>query len=108
MSRTIVQINFQFTSTPTEFDALVTPLAEPIGATPGLAWKIWLMNEDSKEAGGIYLFENRETAQAYLSSQLIRDLAAHPTIVHVIVKLFEPLDKLSKITRGPLAMPQTA
>ncbi len=104
MSKTILQINFQFTAPHADYTALVTPLAEPIAATPGLGWKIWLMNETDREAGGIYLFESREAAQAYLGSQLIKDFAAHPMIAHVSVKMFEPDEVLSKITRGPLAV----
>jgi hypothetical protein len=102
MSKTIVQINFHFSSSLPEYTALVTPLADPIAAMPGLGWKIWLMNEVDREAGGIYLFESREAAQAYVSSEIIKALGAHPMISNVSVKMFEPDETLSKVTHGPL------
>lgn len=102
MSKTILQINYQFTSSLADFTSLVTPMAQPISAVPGLAWKIWLINEAAQEAGGIYLFENREAAQAFVGSDAVQNFAAHPTIANVTAKMFEPDATLSKITRAPL------
>jgi hypothetical protein len=102
MAKTILQINYQFTSSLADFTKLVTPMAQPISAVPGLAWKIWLINETDREAGGIYLFENREAAQAFVGSDAVKSFASHPTITNVSAKLFEPDEALSKITRAPL------
>lgn len=102
MSKTILQVNYQFTSSLADFKALVTPAAEPIAAVPGLVWKIWLMNEGGKEAGGIYLFESREAAQAFANSDTIKGFAAHPAIANLNAKMFAPDEALSKITRAPL------
>ena len=104
MSKTILQINYQFTSSLTDFTAMVTPLAEPISGVPGLVWKIWLMNEAAKEAGGIYLFESRDAAQAFVNSQGVKDFASHPMISAVSAKMFDPDESLSKVTRGPITM----
>jgi hypothetical protein len=103
VSRVILQINYKFSSTRAEYDALVTPLAEPIASVPGLHWKIWLMNEANNEAGGIYLFENLEAAQAFATSQTVADFLANPTIREPSAKFFEPVENLSRITRGPVA-----
>jgi len=102
MSSTILQINYQFTSSRADHTALVTPMAEPIAAVPGLNWKIWLMNEIDHEAGGIYHFESRDAAQSFLSSQAVADFGAHPSISSVSAKMFEADESLSKVTRGPL------
>ena len=104
MSKTILQINYQYTSSLADFTKLVTPMAEPIAAVPGLAWKIWLLNEAGHEAGGIYLFESQEAAQAFVSSDAVKSFASHPTITNVNVKMFAPDEVLSKITRAPLDM----
>ena len=40
-------------------------LARSIAQEPGLRWKIWTENEATGEAGGIYLFEDVASAQAY-------------------------------------------
>jgi hypothetical protein len=105
MSKTILQINYQFTSSLADFSSLVTPMAHPISAVPGLVWKIWLMNETGKEAGGIYLFESQEAAQAFVGSDAVKSFASHPTITGVNAKLFEPDETLSEITRAPLDLP---
>ena len=43
-----------------------TELARSINDEPGFLWKIWTENQETEEAGGIYLFESQETAQRYL------------------------------------------
>ena len=102
MSRTILQINYTFNLSRAEHTALVTPMAEYIAAVPGLVWKIWLVNEADHEAGGIYLFENAEAAQAFVSSAPVTGFAAHPALGAFSVKMFEAVEALSRITRGPL------
>jgi hypothetical protein len=108
MSKTILQINYQFSSSLADFIKLVTPMAQPISAVPGLTWKIWLMNETEQAAGGIYLFENREAAQAFLGSDAVKSFASHPTISNVNAKIFEPDEVLSKVTRAPLGLAVTS
>ena len=102
MAKTILQINYTFNSSRADHTASVTPMAEYIAAVPGLVWKVWLMNEAEHEAGGIYLFESGEEAQAFVSSAAITDFAAHPSLTAFSVKMFEAVESLSKITRGPL------
>jgi hypothetical protein len=102
MSKTVLQVNFEFTSSVADLMNLMTPLAEPIAAVPGLFWKIWLLNEAGREAGGIYLFESREAAQAFITSEAIKGFASHPTIANLNAKMFAPDEVLSKITRAPL------
>ena len=38
-------------------------LARSINEEKGLIWKIWTESPETKEAGGIYLFETKETAE---------------------------------------------
>ena len=102
MSKTILQINYTFNSSRADHTALVTPMAEFIAAVPGLVWKIWLMNEAEHESGGIYLFESAEAAQAFVSSAPVTGFAAHPSLGAFSVKLFEAVEALSNMTRGPL------
>jgi hypothetical protein len=103
MSKTILQINYKINSSRADLTALVTPAAESIASAPGLLWKIWLINEAEREAGGIYLFESREAAQGFVNSPAVKDFATHPMISALNAKLFEPDEALSKVTRGPLA-----
>ncbi len=86
MAETILQINYKFNSSRADHTALVTPMAEYIAAVPGLVWKVWLMNEAEHEAGGIYLFESGEEAQAFVSSAAVTGFAAHPSLTAFSVK----------------------
>lgn len=47
-------------------------LAKDIAKEEGLIWKIWTENEQNKEAGGIYLFEDEENAKRYLEKHTKR------------------------------------
>ena len=105
---TILQINYTFDGTRAEQTALVTPMAEPISTVPGLIWKVWLMNEADNEAGGIYLFESREAAEAFVTSEAVAAFAANPAISDIDAKMFEAVADLSEITRGPLSLPEPA
>ncbi|MDE5415091.1 monooxygenase [Alkalihalobacterium chitinilyticum] len=75
-------------------------LAKSINEEEGLLWKIWTENPESKEAGGIYLFASKQTAQNYLKMHMSRlnDYGIEP--VHA--KLFEVNEALSKINNGPI------
>ena len=97
MSRTIWQINYQFASV-----AELTKLLTPNVAVHGLVWKIWLLNEAGRRAGGICLFESREPAQAFVNSADIKSLASHPSIANLNARLFTPAAALNKISRAAL------
>lgn len=78
----------------------VRGLAESIAAEPGLVWKIWTENEEAQEAGGIYLFSDRASAEAYLAMHTRR---LHSFgIPQVNAKLFFVNAELSAIDRAPL------
>ena len=45
-----------------DFSNAFVDLAKNISEESGLIWKIWTENEQTKEAGGIYLFDNEADA----------------------------------------------
>jgi hypothetical protein len=102
MTPIVLQINYQFDSTPAEHLELWSQVAEAIAATPGLISKTWLMNEADHEAGGIYLFESREAADEYLNGEIITAFAALPVISNVSVKRWDTNHEYNQITRSPL------
>lgn len=75
-------------------------LAESIAQEPGLLWKIWTENRDTSEAGGIYLFADRASAEAYLQMHRARLLGFG--VPQVNAKLFDVNPALSAIDRAPL------
>jgi hypothetical protein len=80
----------------------VSPLAEPIAAVDGLRWKVWLMNEAESEAGGIYLFDDAASVQAYLEGSIVAQVTSHPALSEFSVKQFDVMDGVTAVTRGPV------
>ncbi|MEH7381241.1 monooxygenase [Bacillus sp. JJ1533] len=75
-------------------------LAKSINEEPGFIWKIWTENPEAKEAGGIYLFETKETAENYLDMHTKR--LGGFGIEGVNGKIFAINSKLTEITKGPV------
>lgn len=77
------------------------PLAQSIAQEKGLIWKIWTENAQNKEAGGIYLFENEESAMSYLEmhTQRLNGFGITP----INAKIFDINIPLSLIDPAPLA-----
>jgi hypothetical protein len=76
--------------------------ANTIASVEGLIWKIWILQEEEFELGGIYLFANRETAEAYLNHPLTQAMRSNPVVVSAQSQLWEVESSLSALTRGPL------
>ena len=102
MSERILQLNFKFNVTRTEYEQAVSPLADKFAAVTGLRWKIWLMNEAESEAGGIYLFDDEPSLQAFLEGPLAAAISNHPALSNMSVKRFDVMDGITAITRGPV------
>ena len=103
MSGKILQINFKFNVAVADYIEAVTPLARDIADTPGLRWKVWLMNEAEHEAGGIYWFDGPESLRTYLDGPIVTAIKNHPALESVSTRSFDSIRHLSKITNGPVA-----
>src|SRR5215469_523657 len=73
-----------------------------IASVEGLIWKIWVLQEHEFEAGGMYLFANRETAEAYLNHPVIQAVCSNPAVVSTQSQLWDVESSLSALTRAPL------
>ena len=97
----LLQIDFSFNGPfGQEMAEALKELANSIAEEPGFIWKIWTENEGTQEAGGIYLFENEESAKSYLDMHTERLKGFG--ISEVDAKIFDINEGLSKITKGPL------
>ncbi len=66
MSNKLLQVHFAFSGPfGDEMSTQLAELAQSINPEPGFIWKIWTENRATQEAGGIYLFEDEQSAQAY-------------------------------------------
>jgi len=102
MDERILQINFRFNVTRAEYEEAANSLAGEFAEVEGLRWKIWLMNEKDREAGGIYVFEDEASLSAYLAGPLAAKVAAHPALTDMSVKQFENMADVTAITRGAI------
>lgn len=97
----ILQIDFPFAGPfGEEMSQAMQPLAEDIASETDLLWKIWTENQDSQEAGGIYLFANQAAAERYLAKHSQRLIAAG--VSGIRSKIFAVNVPLSQIDRAPI------
>ena len=102
MSEVMLQLNFNFSVSKEEYEQAVSPLADKFANVPGLKWKVWILNEEKSEAGGIYMFENQASVDEYLAGPLAKTVTSHPALSNFSVKQFGIMEDVTKITRGPL------
>ena len=57
MTRKILTTRFNYNIPTEELKKVMTIAAPEFSEIPGCFWKIWLINEELREAGGIYMFK---------------------------------------------------
>lgn len=102
MSQKILQINFKLGVSTRDYEQACQPAAQPIADTPGLRWKVWLINEAEREAGGLYLFDDEASVQAFLAGPIVAAVKSNPALSDISAKMFDVLEGLTAITRGPV------
>jgi hypothetical protein len=99
---TVLHLLFQLQVPPSAFLAHSWEAAAVIASVEGLIWKIWVMQEEAFEIGGMYLFANRETAEAYLNHPVVQAVRSNPAVLSAQSQLWEVEGSLSALTRAPL------
>lgn len=95
-------MNYKFKIPRSDFEKVTFEQAKPIANVKGLLWKIWIMNENTREAGGIYLFNDESSVKAFLEGDIVAEMKKLPAISDIEVKVFDVMDRHSKVTRGPV------
>ena len=99
---TVLHLRFKLRVSPNVFLAKSREAAAIIASVEGLIWKIWLMKEEESEMGGVYLFANREAAEAYLNHPVVQAVCSNPAVVSTQSQLWDVESSLSALTRAPL------
>ncbi|MES1258080.1 MAG: YdhR family protein [Acidobacteriota bacterium] len=99
---TVLHLRFKLRVQPDVLLAGSLEAAIEIASVEGLIWKIWLFREEEFEMGGMYLFANRETAEAYLNHPVVQAMYGNPAVVSTRFQLWDIQSALSAITRAPL------
>ena len=102
MSSKILQLNFKFSVTGEEYTQAVSSLAGQFAAVSGLIWKIWMINDAEQVAGGIYFFQDEASLKAMLDSPLAAQVMGHPALSDFDAKIFDVMDEVTAVTRGPI------
>ncbi|WP_339801948.1 monooxygenase [uncultured Marinobacter sp.] len=98
----LLQVDFDFEGPfGEEMAEALAGLAESINNEPGFIWKIWTENQKEQLAGGIYLFEDEKTANAYLKMHSAR--LQEMGIKDVRGRIFDVNMPLSTINNGPIS-----
>jgi hypothetical protein len=101
MEKVILYVDFQHQGPfGKEMAENLQTLAESINEEPGFIWKMWTENEKNKEVGGVYLFDNRKSAEIYLEKHMVR--LSQWGYEDVTYKIFEINVQLTKINHSPI------
>ncbi len=100
----IVQINYRRPDMPKDaWEARYTDdRARQFLDVAGLQWKIWLDGSDERRAGGLYLFDSRAAAEAYVNGPIVARMKANPDVGELDIRIFDVRQRMSEITRAPL------
>ncbi|MDB5221863.1 MAG: hypothetical protein JWN83_530 [Chitinophagaceae bacterium] len=103
MSQKVLVTNYNYSVTLEEYKAMTSQLAQAFADVPGCLWKIWLLDDEKKEAGAVYLFKDDESLQNFKASALVASVLSHPALSNFDLKERDILKDISEITRAPLA-----
>lgn len=99
----VVQVNYSYKPSRAEWEARYTDeRAKPFLSVDGLQWKIWIDSPDEPRVGGIYLFETRAQAEAYVGGPIVARIRANPDVENVDIRIFAVRERMSAITRAPV------
>ena len=98
----VLHLRFKLRVPPDALLAHSREAATTIASVEGLLWKIWVLQEEKFEMGGIYLFASPETAEAYLNHPVIQAVSSNPAVVSAQSQLWNVESSLSALTRAPL------
>ena len=99
---TVLHVRLKLRVPPHVFLGMSREAATTIASVKGLIWKIWTLQEEELETGGVYLFATRESAEAYLNHPVIQAVRSNPAVVSIESQLWEVESSLSALTRAPL------
>ena len=83
---------------------LAAEVAPKIAQAPGLLSKTWLADPTTSTYGGLVLFDSQQALDAYLASEVIRELRTNPRLTEFSAARFDPLADAGRLTKGLLPL----
>lgn len=102
MSQKILISKFNYILSHGEFRDLLTSVAQAFAEVPGCQWKIWLIDEEKKEGGAIYLFNEQDALDKFKESPLVQSVMSHPALSNFYFRETDIAQEPSIITRAPI------
>lgn len=101
----MLQVNFDYPNMSPEMAAAnnTAERAKPFLSVAGLQWKIWLNTEGGPKVGGLYCFDTRANAEAYLAGPIVARIKANPEIANLTTQIYAVTEKPSIVTHAPVA-----
>ena len=101
MSKKIFTTKFTYNIASEELKKIMPAVAAKFSQIPGCIWKIWIINEENNEAGGVYLFESLSELDQYINSALFSSVAKNPAFSNLQINSFDVSETASAITGAP-------
>ncbi|MEX1156832.1 MAG: YdhR family protein [Chloroflexota bacterium] len=83
-----------------DYLAACNQLAPAIAQVPGLISKTFIGNPETNTYGGVHVWRDRESMEAYRTSDLWRTIEGQPAFVGLVSQEFGVLEEPSRVTRG--------
>jgi hypothetical protein len=102
MSQKILITKFNYSLSHEEFRTLLSTVAGEFAKVPGCQWKIWLIDEEKKEGGAVYLFNNEKALEEFKASPLVQGVLSHPALSNFNFRETDIVNGPSIITNAPI------
>lgn len=102
MSQKMLVTNYNYSVSKEEYKQMTSQLGQAFAEVPGCLWKIWMVDDEKKEAGAVYLFKDEESLNNFKASPLVASVLSHPALSNFDLKERDILEDVSEITRAPL------
>ncbi len=85
-----------------DFNEANQEFADAMKRVPGLLSKVWLKSVEPGVYGGVYLWQDKESCDAFLSSELFAEVEADDTLSDLTTHEFHVNEEMTKITQPVL------
>ena len=103
MTHKILITKFNYNLPHTEFRELLLSVAGDFAKVPGCEWKIWLIDEEKKEGGAVYLFKDEESLSTFTQSPLVQSVLSHPALSNFDLRETDIVKEPGIITHAPVS-----
>ena len=102
MDQKILITKFNYNLPHSEFRDLLSSVAGEFAKVPGCQWKIWLIDEEKKEGGAVYLFNSEKALEEFKASPLVQGVLSHPALSNFDFRETDIVKNASMVTNAPL------